>query len=87
MRALLLAFALLACGPARNAVVDVLPTAPRRADCRDGAQRCSGLVPERCTVADGVGRWYPKHPLGADLWTDALRAQVVDALDDACGGG
>lgn len=77
MRALLLAFALLACGPARNAVVDVLPTAPRRADCRDGAQRCNGLVPERCTVADGVGRWYPKHPLGADLRPAPCAARCV----------
>lgn len=67
MRALvLLALALAACGPARNALVDVLPTAPARASCADGAQRCNGLVPERCTVSDDVGRWYPKHQLGAD---------------------
>lgn len=67
MRALVLLALALGCGPARNALVDVLPTAPGRADCRDGAQRCNGLVPERCTVSDGVGRWYPKHQLAANL--------------------
>lgn len=77
MRALLLALVLLACGPARNGLADLTPTAPRRADCADGAQRCNGLVPERCTVADGVGRWYPKHPLGADLRPAPCAARCV----------
>lgn len=66
-RPLILALALASCGHARNAHLDVVPTVPARADCRDGAQRCNDLVPERCTVADDVGRWYPLLPLAADL--------------------
>lgn len=67
-RALLcLALAALSCGPARNALLAVTPTVPGVTPCADGAQRCNGLVPERCAVADGAGRWLPLHPLGADL--------------------
>lgn len=69
MLALTIALVALAarCGPARNALANVTPTVPPRAACTDGAQRCNELVPERCAVADSVGRWFPLHPLGADL--------------------
>lgn len=76
----LVAAAALSCGSARNAMHTVTPTAPPAAPCADGANRCNGLVPERCTVTDGVGRWYPLHPLGANLRPApcALRCLVDD---------
>ncbi len=75
------------CGPARNALHTATPTAPPAAPCTDGARRCNGLIPERCTVTDGVGRWYPLHPLGADLRPApcALRC-VVDDDGAHCAG-
>lgn len=77
MRALvLLAAFVAACGPARNALLAVTPTVPGVTPCTDGAQRCHGLVPERCEGS----RWYPLHPLGADLRPApcALRCTVDD---------
>lgn len=69
MLALTIALVALAarCGPARNALANVTPTVPGPAPCVDGAQRCNDLVPERCGGVDGAGRWWPLHPLGADL--------------------
>lgn len=79
MRALLCLALALGCGPARNALVDVLPTAPGRSACADGAQRCNGLVPERCVVSDGEARWFSTHPLGDDGRPAPCRRCVVEA--------
>lgn len=78
--ALLLA-ALAACGTYRNAVASVTPTVPRAdgATCPALPWRCTGEVPEHCSVADGVARWWPSNPLGADNRPAACRRCVVEA--------
>lgn len=66
MRALLVAAALVACGPVRNTLATVTPTVPASASCVDGAARCAAGVPESCRVYDGVARWWPLTPLTVD---------------------
>jgi hypothetical protein len=76
---LALPLAALSCGPARNGLADLTPTAPPRANapCAHGTYRCNGLVPEACIVADEAGRWYPLHPRRADGTIAPCRARCV----------
>lgn len=69
------------CGPARNAVHSVTPTAPRAAGptCPAPAWRCAANVPEACIVSDGVARWYPAHPIGDDGRPAPCRRCLVEA--------
>lgn len=85
MRALLLALSLLACGPARNVVHTLTPTAPRDEGvaCPAVAWRCTAGVPERCQASDGRARWYPMHPLTPAGSPAACRARCVVDGDPA----
>lgn len=80
-RALPLVLALLACGcgPARNAVHALTPTAPPSAGptCPALPWRCAAGVPERCVVSDGVARWYSSHPLNSQGRPAACAARCV----------
>ena len=76
---LALLVALVGCVPVRRATLAVTPTVPPAAgpSCPAAAWRCNGLVPERCVATDGEARWFPTHPLGADLRPAPCAARCV----------
>lgn len=81
LRLAFLLAALAGCGPARNALHSVTPTAPpdEGPTCPAVPWRCDGNVPMRCTVSDGRARFYPLHPLTPDGRPAPCRRCVVEA--------
>ena len=51
------------CPAVREGVMRVTPGVPDPSGCAEGAQRCSGSVPEVCSASH---RWWPALPRRAD---------------------
>lgn len=83
-----LLLALAGCGHVRNAVHAVTPTAPPSAgsSCPAVPWRCTGGVPERCAVSDGVARWYSMTPTSTAGRPAACAVRCVVEATAHCAG-